>query len=198
MIPFDRWTIQQVDATDVPRLARLWAQLQQFPTLFSDSTKGDLRNWLELLADPSTVWFEVMDGIKTVGLIYFILDDDDAKIHIVFFDRAPAEKRELVKKICELVFDGCPQIHRISAEIPEIYHGTCRLADKVGFRWEGKKREAVMIGGRRQNVQLYSLLRTDGLPQESRQDRGDDLRNDLRGSSGREGAWSGPRRGVGS
>jgi RimJ/RimL family protein N-acetyltransferase len=194
VIVFDRWSVAPLEL-EQRGLAELWLKLQSYPTLFSDSTRGDLRAWIDLLRAPDTIWFDVSEGEESVGLIYFRLQDDDAEIHPIFFDRKPAEKCGLLKFVCKFVFDSLPVIERISASVPEIYHGTSRLAIKTGFKWEGKKRQAVKLNGKRFDVNLYGLLRAEayGLPEESGESLGssrgvrsgwDTRREDRVGSSG--------------
>jgi RimJ/RimL family protein N-acetyltransferase len=199
VILFDRWEIKELPY-DVMHLAALWLKLKEFPTLFSDSTRGDIQNWISMIRDDSWVWYEVMEKEKLVGIIYFQLVDDKADIHIAFFDRKPAEKKELVKFFCKFLFDGLPQLHKITAAIPSIYFATWRLAKAVGFKWEGTLREDAVFEGRRIDVNLYGLLRNEayGLPEESGQSGGDSLRGSIRGTGRSEGTGSSLGRGVSS
>lgn len=184
MIPFDRWELRELPY-EVQYLSRLWLKLQEYPTLFSDATRGDIRNWISLIRDESWTWWEVLEKNVLVGIMYFQVLDDKADIHIAFFDRKPAEKKELVKFFCKFLFDGLPQLNKITAAIPAIYYATWRLAKAVGFRWEGSLREDAVFEGRRVDVHLYGLLRSEayGLPEESGQG--------LRDSGRLSGRWSG-------
>ena len=169
MITFDRWELREMVQT-IQHLSELWLKFQESPTLFSDATQGDIRNWISLIKDESYVWYEVLEQGKLVGVIYFQLLGDDADLHIIFFDRRPAEKKELVRFFCKFMFDGLPGLARISCAIPSIYYGTCRIAMAIG-KWEGTKRQAVVIGGKRVDVQLYGLLRQEayGIPDRENQ-----------------------------
>lgn len=164
MLVFDHWELRPMSA-DIRHLAELWLKLQAYPTLFSDATKGDIQNWISLLLDENFVWYEVFEQETAVGLIYVQLQDEDADLHIVFYDRKPAEKKELVRFFCRFLFDSIPRLVRISCVVPAIYHGTCRLASAIG-KWEGTKRQGVSIGGKRFDVHLYGLLRDEsyGIP----------------------------------
>lgn len=164
MLVFDRWELRPM-SMDIRHLAELWIKLQAYPTLFSDATKGDIQTWISLLQDENFVWYEVFEKDVAVGLIYVQLQAEDADLHIVFYDRKPAEKRELVRYFCRFLFDSIPDLVRISCVVPAIYHGTCRLASAIG-KWEGTKRQGVSIGGKRIDVHLYGLLREEsyGIP----------------------------------
>lgn len=159
MLVFDRWELQPL-SMDIRHLAELWIKLQSFPTLFSDATKGDIQNWISLIQDQSFVWYEVFEKGTDVGLVYVQLQDGDADLHIVFYDRKPAEKKDLVRFFCGFLFDSIPDLVRISCVVPAPYFGTCRLASAIG-RWEGTRRQAVSIGGKRVDVHLYGLLRDE-------------------------------------
>jgi len=197
MLSFDKWELAPLHQ-DLIELSLLWQELQKFPTLFSDATRGDIRNWISMVQDESYVWYVVREKGRDVGVIYFQMQDDRADIHIAFFDRKPAEKKELVKFFCKFMFDGIPSLHKITAQIPAIYFATWRLAKTVGFVWEGTFREDVVIDGKRTDVHFYSLLRSEayGLPKESGQSGGDGLRRSIRGTGWSEGVGSSTGRGV--
>lgn len=118
-----------------------------------------------MVRDPSYVWYEVIERGKLVGIIYFQLIDDKADFHIAFFDRKPAERKELGKFLVRYLFEVLPGLNKIVAAIPAIYFGTWRLAKSVGFRWEGTLREDVTFEGRKMDVHLYGLLRRDLQPE---------------------------------
>lgn len=169
MISFDRWTVSELKV-DVPTISNLWRKLQQFPTLFSDETRGDIDGLISLVRAENTIWLEIREGEEVVGVVYFIFDGSgDADSHMVFFDRRPAEKRELLQAVVRQLFDILPSLVRISATVPDIYFSTWRLVEKIGFRREGKKRLGVSIGGKRVDLHLYGLLRHEayGLLKES-------------------------------
>lgn len=146
-------------------LAELWHRLQEYPTLFSDKSTEDIRNWVELVKTENSIWLEVLEGEAVVGLIRIFVEGDDADCHIMFFDRKPAEKKDLCRAVLTQLFLVLPHLERVSASVPDIYKATWRLAMKVGFKWEGTKRKAVAIGGQRRDVHLYGMLRSDVISQ---------------------------------
>ena len=170
MLIFERWELRPM-SMDIRHLAETWIKLQAFPTLFSDATKGDIKNWISLLQDQEYVWYEVFEGDQVVGLIYVQLQGDDADLHIMFFDRKPAEKKDLVRFFCRFLFDSLPELERISCVVPAMYFSTCRLASAIG-KWEGTRRKAVVIGGNRVDVHLYGLLRNEAYGISDRENQG--------------------------
>lgn len=106
------------------------------------------------------MWFEVVDYDVPVALIWFAGIDHivDITAHCVFFDRQMAEKREVVRELLRWMFDKFP-IQRITAMPPAMYKATVRLLESLGFIREGTKRQAIIIGGRWNDVAVYGLLR---------------------------------------
>lgn len=160
MVTFDRWQVREMPR-DPHHLALLWSRLESYPILFSDETRGDIQSWISSVTHEGTIWLEVLEGSEVIGIIRVILEGDDADCHITFFDRKPAEKKELCKAVIVQLFKTLPQLERISAAVPDIYPATWRLAMKVGFKWEGTKRKAVTIGGQRRDLHLYGMLRSE-------------------------------------
>jgi ribosomal-protein-alanine N-acetyltransferase len=53
------------------------------------------------------------------------------------------------------------KLHRLEAVIEDGNETSWRLAEKLGFRYEGKLREAEIKNGKRINLLMYSLLSTE-------------------------------------
>jgi RimJ/RimL family protein N-acetyltransferase len=178
MISFDRWTVSEL-RVDVPTISNLWRKLEQFPTLFSDETRGDIDGLISLVTAQNTIWLEIREREEVVGVVYFVFDGEgDADSHMVFFDRRPAEKRELLQAVVRQLFNVLPDLQRISARVPDLYFSTRRLVEKIGFRWQRVFHEDVMIGSKLIDVHLYVLTRSEanGLLKES----GEGLRDSRR------------------
>lgn len=156
----DRWVVRELVLT-WPKVTQLWNDMQAYKTLFSDLTRGDFNNFLRLVTQPNTVWFEVMEGEKTIGVLW--LSDlelmIDANAHMVFFDRKPQEKVGVCKELIRWAFSNIP-LQRISVELPIIYYATIRLVEKLGFKYEGTRRRSVLIGGWK-DVKMFGILREE-------------------------------------
>lgn len=162
LVQHDRWWVRELILTP-EKLQFLWDEESKFRSLFSDLTRGDFDNYLAVYMDPNSIWVEVMDGPQTVGIICWMGMQTviDVEAHITFFDRRPAEKLELCKKLARWFFEKNPQVHRMSASIPIIYHATIRLAEHIGFKREGLKRQSQLLGGKRIDEVLLGLLATE-------------------------------------
>ena len=108
------------------------------------------------------MWFEILVEGETAGIICIVnmhkIVDVDA--HIVFFDRDLADKVGLGKAFAQWLFANFP-IERVTVDIPVIYYATVRLVRKIGFKDEGRKRNAVLIGGRWVDSYIFGLLREE-------------------------------------
>lgn len=147
---------------DADKIELLWNKTQQFRTLFSDVTRGDFNNFVGVLMDKHSVWFEVTRDEELIGLIWIteLYTIVDANAHLAFFDRRPAEKKELCKELIKWTFAHYP-MHRITVHVPALYHATDRLVNGIGFTREGNKREALLIGGQWNDVAIYGITRQE-------------------------------------
>lgn len=168
ILEFDRWKVVELEL-NLPKAKWLWDEMNKYRTLFSDLTRGDAGNFFDLINTPGSLWLEILEVSKpgpdirqsqTVGIIYWtgLQNVIDADIHLIFFDRKPAEKVELCKEIGRWFFREFPGCVRVTATLPIIYHATIRLAERIGFKWEGCKRNSQLMGGKYVNEVILGLL----------------------------------------
>lgn len=157
----DKWEVNQLELT-VEKLDQMWQMFQKYKSLFSDHNRGDMHAWTVFITSPDTYWLEVSEAGVPVGLIYFEGFNKGIELigHMVYFDRKPAEKLEVTRGILNFMFENFP-IQRVVVEIPHMYHATDRLLIRLGFRKEGRKRQAVLLGGTWKDTIMYGLLRSD-------------------------------------
>jgi len=155
---FDKWTVHEMILTP-DKLQWYWEEFQKYPSLFSDLTKGQVDLFVNAMTAQGTFWMEVYDATKLVGLLY--LTDlsmiTDCTCHIMFFDRRLMEKVPLCRHVVRWCFSKF-HLHRMSAVVPDIYHATVRLTRGVGFKQEGIKRDAALVGGKWINEIQFGLL----------------------------------------
>jgi RimJ/RimL family protein N-acetyltransferase len=145
-----------------PRVFSLWDKLKRFRTLFSDLTQGDMKNFVAYLLNKDTMWLEINEGERLVGIVVLerLSKVIDAEAHVLFMDRELANKVPVCKAIIKWVFSVLP-LQRLTVEIPTIYMGPVRLVNELGFRKEGKKRQAVLISGKWVDVFILGLTRPE-------------------------------------
>lgn len=161
LLEFDGWQVREMVLTPA-KLDNLWDRFQQYPTLFSDLTKGSKENFVAMFSQRDSYWMEVYDGDELIGLLYLmnLIQIVDADVHILFFDRRTKNKASLCRAVLRLMFDKF-KLHRVSSQIPDIYYATIRLAQDVGFRKEGVKRECILLGGRWRSQVQFGLLASE-------------------------------------
>jgi hypothetical protein len=159
ILEYDRWKVYEL-ALDLEKLKWLWDEMQKYRTLFSDFTRGSPENFYEVVKLEDSLWLDIREGDKTIGIGYWtnLANVIDPEVHLMFFDRKPAEKVALCKEVLRWFFKEFPGAVRMTATLPEIYHATIRLAKRIGFRFEGKKRRSQLMGGRYVDEVILGLL----------------------------------------
>lgn len=169
VLEFERWRVVEMQLTP-EKLKWLWEEMNRYRTLFSDLTRGDVSNFYDLITSPNSLWLEIYEDLapvslqhKMIGIAYWTGMQNlmDADAHLIFFDRKPAEKADLCREIIRWFFKHNPEFHRMSATLPHIYHATIRLAKKIGFKIEGRRRQSQLMGGRRIDEVMLGLLASE-------------------------------------
>lgn len=171
ILEFDQWRVVEMQLTP-EKLKWLWEEMNRYRTLFSDLTRGDVENFYDLITSPNSLWLEIYENgylgpdmiqHKMIGIAYWTGMQNlvDADAHLIFFDRKPAEKADLCREIIRWFFKENPEFHRMTATLPHIYHATIRLAKKIGFKIEGRRRQSQLMGGRRVDEIMLGLLASE-------------------------------------
>lgn len=156
------FTVREMILT-LDKLGQFWGIISKFRTLFSDLTKNDMSNFLRFVTESNSMWLEVWRKDEWVGIVcltnlYKVIDTD---AHLIFWDHQLKDKVPICKKIMQWTFKTFP-LQRITVEIPKFYYSTTRLVEQdLGFKFEGEKRNAVLIEGRWANVRLFGITRAD-------------------------------------
>lgn len=140
---------------------RLWERMQRYSTLFNDLTRGDPENFARAVTQVDSLWVEVTDAYDVpCGMFYWTGMDQvvDCDVHVMFYDRRLFNKVPLSKHMMAWFFVEYPEIRRMTARFPSIFHATERLVKRVGFVYEGKKRSAQIIKGRVVDELMFGLL----------------------------------------
>lgn len=147
---------------DREKLSWLWEQSSRYSTLFTDLTRGNEENFVNLVTAPNTYWMEIWEGDEVIGLFYLtdIQPAVDCTMHILFFDRKPAEKFDLCQAAMAYVARKF-YFHRMSAQVPAIYHATIRLVERLGLTLEGRRTEVYLMGGNWIDELMYGILASE-------------------------------------
>lgn len=162
LLVHDRWTVQILKLRNEQAYA-VWLMLQQHPSLFTDDTSREFTDWLRVLDKPEMVWLGVYERNVLVGLIYldFSPGQGNVEVHLMFFDRKPAEKAEMIRALIPIALEAFPKIKRLFTTVPTIYRHTWKLAKRIGMHWVGTEHSAVSIAGQRRDVYTFELLREE-------------------------------------
>lgn len=161
IIQLGPWIVKDLKLSK-EKILQLWSMMQRHKPLFSDLTQGDFGNFVRCITGPHTMWFEVRKQNILVGIIWFggLEQEVDVQGHMMFFDRKPAEKLQIVRATVQWMFENFP-LQRLTVEIPSIYTSLNRLLVKIGLTFEGKKREAVLLGNKWRDILIFGVTRKE-------------------------------------
>lgn len=169
LLVHDRWSVHVLNLRNEKAFA-IWTLLQQHPSLFTDETSRKCEDWVRFIETPGLVFLGVYEDPPyhdsssiLVGLIYldFSPGQGNVEVHLMFFDRKPAEKTELIKRLIPIAMEMFPRIKRLRTTVPVIFRHTWKLARRIGMHWVGTEHSAVSIAGQRRDVYTFELLREE-------------------------------------
>lgn len=145
------------------KLRFLHEKLSKFEVLFNDFTKDNPEAFIRAFVNidqygdvhPNGLVWEVDD----VGILALtdIVPQNTAKAHFTFWDRRIRGREGLIRAMLKYVFEQLG-LHRIVVEIPLYAVAAMAAVERMGFRKEGRMREAVLYRGEWFDVNLYSIL----------------------------------------
>lgn len=159
---YDQWVVKMLEGTP-EKLQQVWSEISSHRSLFSDTTEGDVENFKALMFSPDVFWMEVLDRQGNLVGVMYLTDTQlliDASVHLVFFDRKLSEKAGLCREVLRWLFHHFAY-RRLTAYIPSIYYATVRLAKKIGFKDEGLRRDAYLIGNKWVDEVILGILRSE-------------------------------------
>lgn len=144
------------------KIRDLWVEASKHDVLFSDYTEGKLEPFIDVLMDPRGVWFEIVEDGQILGAMYLsdVIPGFDAVGHFTFWDSIASGREPLALYAMEFVMDRY-NLHRLTAKIPVYQKGTIRFTERLGFKREGKIREAVPHKGKWMPMYSFGILRSE-------------------------------------
>lgn len=141
-----------------------WEKARKFKTIFGKDIGDNFENFVSLfvqledgrVSSDSLMW--VIDDFVGVYYMTNIYAPDDALLHYTFFDRKHHGRYDLTVKMLDYVFKRY-QFRRLSVEIPMYAtEHSFYFIESLGFRQEGRKRDATTKDGERFDVKLFGIL----------------------------------------
>lgn len=157
LVQFDRWAVHEMVLTK-EKFDWLWEESRQYPSLYSSLDDHWKLSLAHKVTEPRSLWYEVYEPDRLIGLIYINdISVINAEFHVYFFDRKVKEKVPLCREMIRYLFQTY-HFHRLSMDVPAIYHATIRMAKSIGFRPEGKRRSWGLLGGKWVDYMMFGLL----------------------------------------
>lgn len=148
---------------------KFWEKSRKYPVLFNEEVSNDFKKFVEMflrqVGDQFTMdgLFWVIDDFVGVYYLNHIVPEVDAQVHYSFFDGVQNGREELTKEMITYVFNRY-EFHRLSVNIPCFANDpTFNFVERLGFKFEGKKRKAAKFNGDWFDVKMYGLLRENHL-----------------------------------
>jgi len=139
---------------------RLWERVRTQDLCFDDFSRGHAELFAERLASPTTVGFLYKDAALVT--VEHIVPKLNGWMHFFLWDTALAEGEMAVagRRIARDVIDMF-ELHRLTALPPSFNKLACRLATRVGFRYEGLMKGAFLYKGHYHDVEIRGLMAED-------------------------------------
>ena len=139
------------------RLENLWEKVRQFPTTFADGTR-DIESFVNRILAPNSVVLELDGGII---LIENIVPGLKAEFHATFWDRKLSARTDTLQHIILWAFFTF-RLERLETYVASFARAVRRfLTQRLGFVYEGTKRNAYQNRGVLYNLDIFSILREE-------------------------------------
>lgn len=154
------WSLEKVE--------NYWERISKFP-IFSDDVEKSQQGFLNFVLNSGAIWYEIVDGESNsvIGLMY--LTDikvahtqrmTEATWHSMVWDATVGPRKPIAKAAIAAMF-RIYGFHRLRAEIPTHFGGVIRMAKKLGFKEEGRLREAKEYKGIWFDSVILSILASE-------------------------------------
>lgn len=145
------------------KLRYLYDKLKQFDVLFDKGivdSDSFIQSFVVINNDGTIEPVGIIVEVDDVGIIRFteIEPNVSANIHVTFWDRRFRGREELVRQVLAYAMEIF-NLHRISAQVPLYANPLLGAIERVGFKKEGRLREATLFRGKWFDVNQYSVLR---------------------------------------
>lgn len=141
------------------KIKYLWEQMQRFPIVFDDFSKGNYENFLSKFFVPSNVFIDIGPNLG-LAAGFATKPGLDSVLHLVMFDRRLRGREETFKEIMGYFFDKL-KLRRMTAMIADDAIFAKRLVMRLGFKEEGCMRKSILRDGEFKDTYVYGILREE-------------------------------------
>lgn len=155
-------------ALTTEKLNDYYERLKEFDIAFNDhvpnSPGGFASIFLSVNEDLTVSANGLVFEVDDVGILYLtdIIPGFSGIAHFAFWDRRLRGREELIQKMISFAFEQYG-FHRIETRVAMYAIPMLAAVERIGFKKEGRAREAVLKNGDWYDVNLYSILRREVL-----------------------------------
>lgn len=143
---------------DEAKLRALWEKIKPYDPLFTDDSLRDPEVFLRWVLDRHGVVLELEGGII---IIQKIAPTVSAEAHFIFWDHKMSARLETLKDVMVWAFLTF-ELERMSTTIADYAKAVRRFVEKkMGWVYEGTKRNCIRHQGRMVSMHMYSILKTE-------------------------------------
>jgi len=154
--------LETFDATTItPDAAnRLWERVRRQEICFDDFSRDNMDLFAQRLSAPTTAAFLYKDAALVTA--EQIVPRLNAYLHFFLWDHSLSESEMAMagRRIARDVIDMF-QLHRLTALPPAFNKHACRIATRVGFRYEGLMKGAFLYKDHYHDVEIRGLMAED-------------------------------------
>lgn len=136
-----------------------WEQLQQFPIVFDDYNRGNIKSFYDKLLDPRNIILDIGPG-KGIAAGFMVRPKLDMVLHLVMYDRRIKGREATYREMIRYFFDNL-ELRRMSAIIPEDARVSVKLVKRLGFSLEGTIRQGILRDGKYLDAYMYGILKEE-------------------------------------
>ena len=138
-----------------------------------EETNEQMKYYDGLLKEKTGIWWKIVDRdtadpLGACGMNYYNVIHEKAEIG--YWLLPEYWKKGIMPEVMPVMIGHLFnhwKLHRLEAVIEDGNDTSIRLAEKLGFQFEGKLREAEIKNGKRISLLMYSLLATAGKAKDS-------------------------------
>lgn len=132
-----------------------------------EEAKAQMQFYEKIWIDKTGCWWKIIDKntlqpLGACGMNHY--NEVHEKAEIGYWLLQEFWKKGIMQEVLPVMIRHLFEhwrLHRLESVIEEGNTGSCRLAEKVGFTFEGNLRESEIKNGKRVSLLMYSLLSSD-------------------------------------
>lgn len=146
------------------KVQELWIEYSQHDTLFSDYTLGKVEPFLDVMFASNAVVAEIYNIDEEVPagamMITRVLKNFDALAHFTLWNGKVRGKEPLFLEMMRMWMREF-NLRRLSVEVPGLHKGLIRMIKRLGFQYEGTRREGSIHKETWVDLEMFGILESE-------------------------------------